>query len=317
MAIGMIGAPQPMGQSRAGIVTSSNPDLHKPKGGVIAGGPGYGGGMAKKPGLPSFGSLFGAPAGGGGATSPQTTVQNGQAMVMSNGKWVAQSSAEGKSALSGGGAAGGGSFGGPSLTNFAQKDPRIEGTANTLENRYAQLKGQEGQMDPFLMESVGNLRNRMSADTTQRAIDRASSGASDYAAGLGERARVAGAQAGRGGDFGSAGIGAAAQRLQAKQAADISLGRERDLDALALGGHNILSAPSGLNLARTGLTNQAAGQMAGFAPTGANLGLAQQGLGLEQWKTGGDMAYKNALLNQQQQQGGLDAYLKILSMSGY
>jgi len=223
----------------------------------------------------------------------------------------------GGAAGSGGSGGGGTSFGGPNLNNFAQKDPRVEGAANKLDKRYQQLKGQEGQQDPFLMESVGNLQNRMSSDTTKRAIDRASSGAGDFAAGMKERALSAGARMGRGGDFGSSGIESAAQRLQAKQASDITLGRERDLDALALGGHNILSAPSGLNLARTGQTNQMLGQVAGFAPTGAQLGLQQQGLGLQQWQAGSDAAYKQALLQQQGQQSQMQNYLQMLSASGY
>lgn len=268
------------------------PVTPKPKGGWL--GPGSG---------PSGGGHGG---GGGGLTFPGLGPVN-------TGSPVGLQSGPG----SGGGGGAGGNFGGPNLNNFAQKDPRVEAAANKLDARYASLQAKEGQEDPYLMESVGNLRNRMSADTTARAIDRASSGAADYAAGMGERAAAAGARMGRGGDFGGSAIEAAAQRLQAKQAADISLGRERDLDTLALGGHNILSSPSQYGLAKSGQTNQLLGQVAGFAPTGAQLGLAQQGLGLEQWRTGADIGYKNALLQQQQQQGGIDNYLKVLALSGY
>lgn len=259
-----------------------------------------------KPKMPSFGPSPGVspmgPSQGGGGYGFGGTVVPGKAVGTS---------------FSG---AGGGprvDFSGPGLNNFAQKDPRVEGAANKLDKRYAQLQGMEGKQDPFLMESIQNLRQRMSADPTQRAIDRASSGAGDFAAGMKERALSAGARMGRGGDFGSSGIESAAQRLQAKQAADISLGRERDLDALTLGGQGIMGAPSSLNLARTGQTNQMLGQVAGFAPTGAQLGLSQQGLGLQQWQAGADTAYKNALLQQQGQQNQMQNYLQMLSAAGY
>jgi hypothetical protein len=131
--------------------------------------------------------------------------------------------------------------------------------------------------------------------------------------------RLAGtaARTGRGAGFGGEAAEQAAQRLQARQAADISLGRERDLDQLAIQGAGIRAAPSQFELAQRGLTAGAAGQMAGFAPTGAQLGLQQQGLGLQQWQTAADTAYKQALLQQQQQQGQLDAYMKMAALSGY
>lgn len=293
----------------------------KPPGGTLGG---FTAGRPKNvgtPKIPSFQDVFGG-TGSGTAAKPMTTVQNGQAMVMVNGKWVPQSSTAGQQALSGGGGGfaggpGGGPASGPALQNYAQKDPRIEGTADALTKRRKALEAQEGQLDPFQMESIQNLRARMSADPTQRAIDRASSGAADWAAGMKERGAAAGARMGRGGGFATTGIEGAAQRLQAKQAADIALGRERDLDALTIQGNQILQAPSQYGLARQGLTQGAYGQEAGFAPTGANLGLAQQRLGLDQYLGAGELDYKQALLQQQGLGNQMDLYMKMLSLAGY
>jgi len=203
--------------------------------------------------------------------------------------------------------------GAPPLTSVAQKDPRVEETAKKLSKRTQTLETQEGQMDPFLMESITNLRQRMSADPTRRAIERQGTAVGDWAAGMGERSREAAARSGRGAGFGGSAIESAAQRLQAKGAADISLGRERDLDQLAIAGQGILSAPSQLGLARTGLTQGAYGMESGFAPIGAQLGLEQQGLGLQQWQAAQDAAYKQGLLRQ----GGVDSLIKLLAASGY
>lgn len=215
-----------------------------------------------------------------------------------------------------GGSAGGG-FSGPGITNTAQKDARIEQSQQMLDDRYKQLSSREGQMDPYLQESINKLRERESADTTGRAIDRAGSAAGDWAAGMKERMAATGAQRGQGQGYGGQAAEGAAQRLQAKSAADISLGRERDLDQLAIAGHQIRSAPSQLDLARTGQTNQVLGQIGGNADMGARIGLEQGRLGLDQWKAGEDSEYKKALLEQQGQQGQIDLYLKLLGAAGY
>jgi hypothetical protein len=105
---------------------------------------------------------------------------------------------------------------------------------------------------------------RMSADTTQRAIDKATGGIRSMAAGMGEAADVAGAKGGRGPGFGAA--------------SDITLGREKDLDALMLGGQTGMSTLYNMNP----------------YSTAANLGLAQQRLGLEAYLGQGQLDVEKA-----------------------
>jgi len=311
------------------------------KGGVI-GGPGYGGaksagGGGGVPKLPSFGDLFGG--GGGGAKPPQTTVLNGKAMVMGPGGWVAQDSADGKSILSGGGPiqkqqGGPGSLkpgaydpgGGPNLSNYAQKDPRIEQANRMLDQRYQQSASKEGQMDPYLMESIQNLRTQMGSDQTGRATNRALSSIRDQASGLEQAARERSAMTGQGGGM-MGKISEAAQRQGAKAASDIQLAQQQRKDALTLGGHQILGSPAQLEQQRTAQTNALLGQITGSAGQGAQLGLQQQGLGLESWKAANDVGLRKQALDQQmalapydlaQRQMGLyGSYLDLLGKAGY
>jgi hypothetical protein len=90
---------------------------------------------------------------------------------------------------------------------------------------------------------------------------------------------------------------APAQRAAAQSAADISLQREKDLDALVLGGQAIYSAPGQMGLAEKEL-----GLRQWQAQTGA--GQAAAGLGIEEQKV--------ALEAQRQQ---MDAWLRMYGMS--
>lgn len=251
---------------------------------------------------------------GGGGGKAQTTVINGKAMVKdANGKWVEQTSATGSTAINGGGGGGvGTTIGGMPILNNAQKDPQIQKMQGNLNNRYDELNAKEGQMDPFLQESINNLRGRQSADTTQRAIDRANSGAADQAAGAMSQLGSAAARSGRGEGYGGNAVQGASQRLASRQAADISLGREKDLDALTIAGHNILKSPSDLATTQSGQANNFLLGASGQANMAGNLALGQQGLGLEQWKAGTDANYKQALLNKDSSQDMFNNYLKIL-----
>ena len=126
-----------------------------------------------------------------------------------------------------------------------------------------------------LDEQYARYKERLSSDTTGRAIDRATGSIADAAAG--RKAGQATQLARRGvlgtgvGDQESGKIDAAAQRAQAGAAADISLGRERDLDALVLGGSGIAGAPG-----QYALDRERTGQ--GWA----GIGIQEAGLGLEQ-----------------------------------
>lgn len=319
------------------------------KGGVVAvPGYGYGGSGAKSAGggggvpkLPSFGDLFGGGGGGGAAKPPQTTVIGGKAMVMGPGGWVAQDSADGKSILSGGGPIqkqqGGpgsvvpkaGSYdavGGPNLSNYAQKDPRIEQANRMMDERYRQSAAQEGQMDPYLMESIQNLRTQMGSDQTNRATNRALSSIRDQASGLSEAAKERAAMAGQGGGM-QGKISEAAQRQGAKAASDIQLAQQQRKDALTLGGAGILGAPAQLQTQRQQQTNALLGQISGNAAQGGQLALGQQGLGLESWKAGQDVGLRRQALDQQmalapydimgKQLGLYGQYLNLLQGAGY
>jgi hypothetical protein len=138
------------------------------------------------------------------------------------------------------GYAGGGGYGGGS------GDGSGGGTTNTSE------------ASPTVQEHIQNYRDRLSADTTKRAIDRSNLGVADSAALLASDAK---ANMSRRGVLGS-GTGDAflnkrvfepAQRQAAAQAANISLQRERDLDALVLGGTGIMRLPDEIALANRGL----------------------------------------------------------------
>jgi len=143
----------------------------------------------------------------------------------------------------------------PTIAATTQLPPNVGGT--NLDEQYARYK------------------ERLSSDTTGRAIDRATGSIADAAAG--RKAGQATQLARRGvlgtgvGDQESGKIDAAAQRAQAGAAADISLGRERQLDALVLGGSAIAGAPG-----QYALDRERVGQ--GWA----GVGLQQAGLGLEQ-----------------------------------
>lgn len=143
----------------------------------------------------------------------------------------------------------------PSIATTTQLPPNVGGA--NLDEQYAAYK------------------KRLSTDTTGRAIDRATGSIADAAAG--RKAGQATQLARRGvlgtgvGDQESGKIDAAAQRAQAGASADISLGRERQLDALVLGGQGIAGAPG-----QYALDRERVGQ--GWA----GVGLQQAGLGLEQ-----------------------------------
>ncbi len=129
----------------------------------------------------------------------------------------------------------------------------------------ADIKTKLGAVDPFQAESIQNVRNRMSADTTKRAINVADSGIQDSLAGAMQRMRENAARAGTGGNVApqTDALEQGAQRASAGAAANIALGRERDLDALALGSNAALQAPSQRETSLLGMQSGEANAIAG------------------------------------------------------
>lgn len=168
----------------------------------------------------------------------------------------------------GGGAGGGGSVGG--------------GTAGGGGTQTS------SQISPYLLSQIGRYEDRLKADNTQRAIDRSNLGVADAAALLSADAKANQARrgilgTGAGDAWVNKRITQPAMREAAGRAADIALGRERDLDALVLGGTGLMTAPDAI-----ALENQ-------------RLALAQQGQATDQ-AFRAQQAQQAAQLQQQQMQ---------------
>lgn len=120
------------------------------------------------------------------------------------------------------------------------------------------------ETSPFLQEQIDRYRQRFSVDNTNRAIDKSNLGIMDAAA-LGAADAKAGQS--RRGVLNTEASAASnqrnvfepAQRAAANAAADISMQRERDLDALVLGGTSLMRAPDEVNLSNRGLNLQQMG----------------------------------------------------------
>lgn len=152
------------------------------------------------------------------------------------------------------------------------------------------------QNDPQLAELYQMWKGRMGADTTKRAQDRSTAsimdaaalGAADLRGGNLARRGLVGS--GAGDTFLQKRVFAPAQREAAGKAADIALGRERDLDAMVMGGLGIAGAQGNANRADRALALQ---QYLG--EQGNALGWA----GLNQNSYDSDMARWMALLQNQ------------------
>lgn len=110
------------------------------------------------------------------------------------------------------------------------------------------------QTSPYLEEQINRYRQRFDVDNTKRAIDKANLGIADAAALSAADAKAG--QSRRGvlhtgvsAQQNARNIFEPAQRAAAKAASDITLQRERDLDALVLGGTGLMTAPDQINLA--------------------------------------------------------------------
>jgi hypothetical protein len=162
----------------------------------------------------------------------------------------------------GGGAALGGGFG-PGGANWYQTgapggSPGIGGGAAAATPRGSSGGGavtnaNTAQMSPYLKEQMQRYRDRFSQDNTARAIDQSNLGIADAAALTAADAKAGMSRRGVGGT----GTGAAyltkrvfapAQREAAGAAASIAMQRQKDLDALVLGGSGIMGAADANNL---------------------------------------------------------------------
>ena len=178
----------------------------------------------------------------------------------------------------------------PSLTSVATAAPNPQ-----QQQVFGQIQQRLATPDPLLAENVQNLRNRMSADTTQRAIDRSSSAVTDSLAGAVQRSREAAARSGTAGNYAPQvqALEEGAQRAQAGAAAGIALGREQSLDQLALGAGSAYAAPSGRDLS---LLGQASGAANASAATQSDA-LSQA---LQAWRAQQEVQLQQQQLQQQQ-----------------
>ena len=191
----------------------------------------------------------------------------------------------------GGGGFGGGGFGGPGgpggpggfqatpIKIESQASPHLEEATRRWEQQQEAIMKQAMTRDQNLQDQIAMYKERMGEGPTTRAIERATSTIRDFAAGQAHEATTAGAAGGRGAGFGAAGLGESAQRAQAGAAANISLGREGQLDQLFGMGQRTMEAPGRQRQAYMGMGSQFFGQ----APYGqqAQYMLGSQGLGLE------------------------------------
>jgi hypothetical protein len=161
----------------------------------------------------------------------------------------------------------------------SEESPHLKEMQKRWEAQQAAIMEQANKTDANLQEQINLYKERMGEGPTTRAIERASSQIRDFAAGQAQEAMRTGAATGRGAGLGAAGLGESAQRAQAGAAADISLGRERDLDRLLMAGQRTMEAPAAYQQGYYGMGSNFFGQ----APYGqqAQYMLGSQGLGLE------------------------------------
>lgn len=248
-------------------------------------GPQGGGGGGNYPQPPPFPAFPGGGGSGSGAVDPNMAGQPGYVP----------------------GAGGAGSI--PGVPGTPPSPPNITDIqANPqLMEVYSKLFSMGGSADPFLMKNIANIEGRMDADTTQRAIDRASGTITDQLAGALQANKERGQ--GRGGGGTAAGAQALTEsslRNQARASADISLGREKDLDALALGAGSAYAAPGNRE---AGYYNSAAGAAGNVASN--QLGGAQTAL--QAWQAAQNTKLQEQQLAMQQQQAMIQMYSNLWS----
>lgn len=190
----------------------------------------------------------------------------------------------GRGAAGGGvGGAGGAGGGAPpgTMTTTVGPSPEAQAAIKAWQDRQKALAAQAGTPDPNQQFLIDQYKSRLSNDPTQRAIDQAGSAIRDQMAGLQAGGEAGAAAAGRDAGFGGGALAESGQRAMAGQSANITAQRQRDVDALVMGGQGIMGAPGQRQLSYAQLQNQ----LQGMSPYmgAAQLSLGQGHLGLQQW----------------------------------
>jgi hypothetical protein len=203
------------------------------------------------------------------------------------------------------------------LVNTAPVNPDLKEVADNYKARIQQSQAAEKTQDPRLTDLYNKYNQRLSTDTTNRAIGRASLSIADQASGGQAVGAEAAAARGVSGTGVSADINArsqeAAQRRQAGAAADISLQRERDLDQLTLGGLGIAGAQGQMNLAQQGQTNSLYAGAPNVVGAPAQQNLQERNLNLNQYQTQANIDLQRQQAEQQRKQQEEEAWRNALS----
>jgi hypothetical protein len=236
-------------------------------------------------GLDQYGTGVGGVSGGGGAIRRMQTQQQ---------------AGGGAGGYGGGAPTGGGSVSVPELTLKSERSPDLDQAAQQYQQQMNTLQQRANQQDQNLEWQINQYKSRLGEGPTTRAIERSASAVRDMMAGQMEDAATQGARQGRGQGFGASGLAESGQRAQAGAAANIALGREGQLDALTLGGQQIMAAPGQRQMGYDQMASNFYGQNP--AQLQANYGLGSQRLGLDAYMGQGNLAIQQAA-NQRQQYG--------------
>lgn len=196
-------------------------------------------------------------------------------------------------------------------TNIAAANPAMSGILNQTQ----ELTKMPVKEDSLLEEQVGNLRERISSNPTQRAVGLMTGTVGDALAGAQQGLKENLARRGLLGSGieaqGMQGLQESAQRDIARGSAGIGLQREQDIDRLVLGGQGIMGAPGQFGLQQQSMRNQLLGQAGNLAGNIAQQQLGQQSLANQQWQ-----AQLQAQLAQQQmaQQQAMQQQQAMLSL---
>jgi hypothetical protein len=249
-----------------------------------------------------------APGAGGGAGASGSGGGLDSGGIADFAKGFADAFGGGAGGASGSGGAGGaGNFSIPAPGNLsltAERSPDLEKAQADYEARRADLAAKSAKVDSNLQFQIDEYKKRLGEGPTTRSIERAASAIRDQAAGMSSDAATAGAAGGRGSGFQAAGIGEGAQRALAGASADITLGRQKQLDDLVLGGSEIMGAPGKRELAYDTLGSD----LFSRNPYGASAdyGLAEKKLGLDAYLGQGDLGIRAAAAKAQQYGSPLD-----------
>lgn len=200
----------------------------------------------------------------------------------------------------------------PAASSTAAPNPVL---SDALGRIYGAIGATPGA-DPLLDEQVNNYRDRLSADTTQRSVDKANLTIGDAAAGASQVAKERAAAMGGGEEAAGARIDDAKLRAQAASTSGIQLGREAQLDALVLGGQGLMGAPGQREITLRGQNLSALGTAAGVAGNiaGNQQQQVQSQIDIYNAQVAAEQARQAAI--QQQQQAMLGAFGTLWDSGG-